>query len=156
LGDWGGGGVMRARRLQGFKWTGAWVVVLVAAAVVLAVAGTVPVRGMAQVPGAGAGRDGVYSRCNGFPYPVCVECAMGTRCDSVWSSGGCRQYARYEVCGYACVTGRSCASRWFDGTCRDWNVDAACGSTCSSEEVCDVRWGDGTCREYAVRAKCEG
>lgn len=109
---------------------------------------------MAQVPG--AGRDGVYSRCNGFPYPVCVECAMGTRCDSVWSSGGCRDFARYEVCGYACVTGRSCASRWFDGTCRYWNVDAACGTTCSSEEVCDVRWGDGTCREYAVRTRCEG
>jgi hypothetical protein len=78
---------MLARPLQWFKLLVVWVVVT-----------GMSTLGMAQVPG--AGRDGVYSRCNGFPYPVCVECAMGTRCDSLWSSGGCRDYARYEVCGY--------------------------------------------------------
>jgi hypothetical protein len=100
-------------------------------------------------------RGGVYYRSSGFPVPAFVECVEGTKCDSHWGNGECRDYARYEVCGYTCATGKTCDNRWFNGTCRDWNIDAACGSACIGEQVCDNRWFDGTCREFAVKVTCQ-
>lgn len=100
-------------------------------------------------------RDGIKYRCWGFPVPTCVQCVEGTKCDSHWDNGECRDFAKYEVCGYTCATGKTCDNRWFDGTCRDWNIDAACGSACTKEQVCDHRWFDGTCREYAVKVTCQ-